>query len=255
MINTLVVFIVGTIWGSFLNCFSYRILRGIGLGRNSFCPVCKNPIAWYDLIPIISWCNLGGHCRTCTQPISFLYPFIELLTGALWVFLYWLVPAHYWLGYGIFTSALIVTIRSDAECMLISRAVTLYLLPLMFLLSLNDLLPIPLWQSLAGASGGYLFMWTVASVFHWTTGQEGMGQGDIDLLAFIGSAIGIIGCWASILVGSLSGCIAACVLYATQPANPDNESLKIPFGVFLAAGAITYVLHEPHFTRLLHQFS
>lgn len=255
MIKTFLVFIVGTVWGSFLNCFSYRIIRGIGLGRNSFCPTCNTPIPWYDLVPVVSWLALGGQCRACKQPISYLYPIIELITAFLFVLFFFYVPQQYWVGYGIFGSALMVTMRSDAECMLISRAVTLYLIPFMFFLSLNGHLPLSLWQSIAGASGGYLFMWAVASLFYWFTDQEGMGQGDIDLLSFIGSGTGIVGCWASIFIGSMTGCIAALIITSSQSANPASGPLKIPFGVFLAGSALIYVLFESHLVELFYHFS
>lgn len=233
-------------WGSFLNVLAYRLIQEQSIVKpRSFCPKCKHLIAWYDNIPVISWLLLRGSCRNCKQPISFLYPFIEILTAIVFSLLYVYIPLHYFFAYFIFFSALIVTIRSDLETMLISRYMTIFLAPLGILLSALDLLPISWQESVCGALFGYLFLFSINRIFKWWRNIDGIGEGDFDLLLFIGSFTGIIGCWASITLGSILGSLYGITsLFFTQSDETSQLSLqtKIPFGPFLACGAIIFVL-------------
>jgi len=176
-----------------------------------------------------------------------LYPFIELLTTVLLSLLYVYVPTHYFFAYFIFFSALIVTIRTDIETMLISRFVTLFLIPFGFLLTIFNLLPINLTESVIGTITGYLFLLIISTLFEKITGKTGIGQGDLDLLAFIGAFTGIAGCWASLTIGSIFGSLFG-IIYLFLLNYPRDT--KIPFGPFLAFGAISFVLlHDFIFTH------
>ncbi len=162
--------------------------------------------------------------------------------------LYMHLPKGYFFAYAVFFSALIVTIRSDLETMLISRFVTLVLAPVGWLLSWLGYLPITLEESLIGTLAGYGFLYLISHGFTWIKGKDGMGQGDVELLAFIGSFIGATGCWISMLVGSLTGSlIGLSYLVMTK----QSSSVKIPFGPFLAFGAIIYVFFQQTFMQLL----
>ncbi len=295
MINLIIIFIFGLIWGSFLNVVAYRIIRSETLGGRSKCPHCNHRIAWYDNIPLISWIILGGKCRNCTQPISVLYPIIELLTGVLFVLLYlkftpdcpaytsgsvhpelieglceawkkvnepstarpeWPIisAGNAWdVSKGlfpclIFFSALIVTIRTDLEYMLISRLATIFLVPLGIALSAWGFLPISPLESFLSAIGGYLLFFSIAKIFYWITSKEGIGEGDFDLIAFIGAFTGLIGLWMTILIGSLVGCIVT-ITYLIL--SGQKRSTQIPFGPFLALGAICYILFGEWVTQFL----
>lgn len=229
-------------WGSFLNVVAYRLLHNENIvWPRSSCPHCKTYIAWYDLIPVVSWLVLKGQCRTCHQPISILYPFVELFTGVLFTAAYIIIPHQFLIPYYIFFSALIVTIRSDLETMLISRFVTLFLIPLGLLFSYFNLLPLSPLDSFLGALFGYLSLYSVAYIFWWCTKKEGIGEGDFELLAFIGSFTGLYGCWMSLTIGSILGSILG-LLYMLI--TRSDRSLKIPFGPFLAVGAIVYVFYK-----------
>lgn len=193
-------------WGSFLNVLAYRLIKNQSIVTpRSSCPHCRSLICWYDNIPVISWLLLRGTCRTCRQPISLLYPCIEILTTIILSLLYLYVPLHYFFAYFIFFSALLVTIRSDIETMLISQWVTLFLAPLGLFFSAYGLLPLSLPESIGGAFFGYLFLFIINKIFKRMRNQDGIGEGDFDLLLFIGSFTGIIGCWISITIGSLIG--------------------------------------------------
>jgi leader peptidase (prepilin peptidase)/N-methyltransferase len=162
------------------------------------------------------------------------------------------VPAVYFFPYFIFFSALIVTIRSDLETLLISRYVTLFLIPIAFALSATGMLPIDLTDSISGALAGYAILFMTAKLFLWLTGKEGMGQGDVELLAFIGSFVGILGCWFSLLLGSVIG---SCVGFGYLLITKAGRSAKIPFGPFLAGGAMCFVLLQERILALLVHYA
>lgn len=185
--------------------------------------------------------SLKARCRYCKHSISYLYPFIEALTALTFSILYIVIPSPFQWAYFIFFSALIVTIRSDFESMLISRFVTIFLIPLGFLFSFFNLLPINYIDSIIGTLLGYLFLFSLEHIFFYITRKEGIGKGDLELLAFIGSFLGITGCWFSLLLGSITGSIFGVIsMFLLHKKN--LRSMKIPFGPFLAFGAIFFVL-------------
>ena len=190
---------------------------------------------------MLSWLLLGGKCRNCHQNISWLYPFIEIFTAIVLSILYITVPINYFFAYFIFFSALIVTIRSDIETMLISRFVTIFLVPLGCFLSAYGLLPLSLRESISGAMFGYFFLFSINYIFKSFRNQNGIGEGDFDLMLFIGSFTGILGCWISITLGSLIGSLyGISTILLSQ--NDSFQNTKIPFGPFLAFGALLFVL-------------
>ena len=222
-------------WGSFLNVVAYRLIEGLSLLKpRSFCPTCKHKLAWYDLIPIFSYIQLRGSCRYCKNPISLLYLLIESLTALiLWLIIY-LIPFHYWFAYIIFSSALIVNIRTDLERLVIPTITSLYLVPIGWLLSWFKLLPLTLLESFLGSIIGYTILFVIAKIFYFFTKKEGLGSGDFDLLALIGAFMGPLGIWLSLLIGSIAGSIIGITLII---AGINSRSSKIPFGPFLSLGA------------------
>lgn len=235
-------------WGSFLNMLGYRLIHGGFEHLRSFCPKCKATIAGYDNIPLLSWILLRGKCRSCKKTISIIYPFIELFTALSITALWLAVPFQYFPAYFIFFSALIVTIRTDFESMLISRFVTLFLVPVGLLLSYMGYLPITLEDSFLGSIIGYLFLWITAQLFYRLTGKHGLGQGDVELLCFIGSFSGILGCWMSLVLGSILGSVIG--IYAMLT-DRNWRTKKIPFGPFLAFGAMIFILYQDQIIRLM----
>jgi len=216
----------------------------------SFCPKCKKIIAWYDNIPIISWIILKAKCRNCKGTISALYPFIELLTAVSMTALYLTAPKQYFFAYFIFFSALLITIRTDIEYMLISRFTTLFLIPISCIFSYFGFLPITLTGSLLGILLGYGFLFAASKIFYYLRKKEGLGQGDLELLALIGAFLGPAGCWISLFLGSIAGSIYGLV-YMIICKNKDE---KLPFGHFLALGAMCYVLFGQYLQRLILGF-
>lgn len=227
-------------WGSFLNAFAYRIINGHSLLTRSFCPNCQTTIAWYDLIPVLSWFILKFKCRNCKTKISLLYPFIEILTAIILSLASYLINPQYFIACFIFFSALIVTIRTDLEYLLISRLMTIYLVPFAWLLASLNLLNISLAGSILGSIIGYFSLWFISKIYFILRKKEGIGEGDFDLLALIGAFCGILGVWHSILIGSILGSIIGIAIAIFK--SKDINTLKIPFGPWLALGAISYKL-------------
>jgi len=123
--------------------------------------------------------------------------------------------------------------------MLISRFATLFLIPVGLLFSFLGLIPITILQSISGILLGYGFLFIASKLFIYVTKREGIGQGDLDLLAFIGSFLGAAGCWISLFLGSIVGSLFGLLyMYIAK----KGRNLKIPFGHFLAFGAMAFVL-------------
>lgn len=226
-------------WGSFLNVVAFRLLHNHPFfAPRSQCPSCKTKLAWYDLIPVISWYMLNARCRTCKTSIHWLYPLIELLTALTFTLLFLYTPQIYWFSYMLFTSALIVTIRTDLDSMMILRLCSLGLIPVGLLLSYLGYLPVTLQESALGAFCGYALLWSIRKVFWLIRRQEGMGEGDQELLAGIGAFLGPYGVWQSLLIGSIVGSIIGIALALIFKKRIE----RLPFGPLLALGALCALL-------------
>ncbi len=144
----------------------------------------------------------------------------------------------------LFIIALLVTIYTDSNYMLISRFFTLYLVPICVLLAHFNYIPITLTESVVGAIFGYLLLWTVSKIAFYIYKVEALGQGDIDLLCFIGSFLGPINCWFSLLTGSIVGSLCG-ILYLFIHKSSNIRTLRLPFGAFIAFGALyIFLLHN-----------
>ena len=234
-------FILGAVVGSFLNVCICRLPRDESVvSPPSHCPNCSCGIRWYDNIPLISYLLLRGKCRGCGTRISPQYPLVELLNGLLTLALFLRFgPTFSFLGFFLFCSALVVITFIDLEHQIIPDEISLPGILLGFLCSF--FLPGHTWlNSLIGIllGGGSLLL--VASGYHWLTGKEGMGGGDIKLLAMMGAFLGwkaipfII--FASSLVGSVVGLSLMLI-------KKKDSKLAIPFGPYLAFAAILYIFY------------
>ena len=236
-----VLFVFGALVGSFLNVCILRIPAGESIvWPGSRCPSCKGAIAAYDNVPILSWMVLGGHCRSCRAPISPRYWVVELLTALAAVAVYFRVGLGFeWLVVFAFTASLIVITFIDLDHRIIPDVISLPGIVAGFVLSArhDPWLPSML-DSLIGIlfGGGILFL--TAWGYEKATGREGMGGGDVKLLAMIGAFLG----WQSIpftlLISSLSGSVIGISLMWW---TGSDTKYAIPFGPFLALGALIYV--------------
>ncbi len=240
-------FSLGAIVGSFLNVCIVRLPKRESLIRPpSHCPHCNKPIRFYDNIPIISYILLGGKCRYCKNRISPRYPVVEGLTGLMTVALF--------MRYGLtvqflllllFSAALIIITFIDLSHQIIPDAISIPGIPCGIGASL--LIPTISWlDSLLGILVGGGLLWLIAVGYKWITGREGMGGGDIKLLAMMGAWLG----WkaipfillASSLIGLFLGGGSGLIL-------KKGLRTKIPFGPFLALASLIYIFFGPEVIR------
>ena len=234
------VFLFGMCIGSFMNVCIYRLPRSKSIikPRRSFCPSCETKIKFYDNIPVLSYLFLKARCRNCHTSIPFRYPLVEIMAG--------LVAVCTVLEFGItidaliyyaFIASLVVITYIDIDHQIIPDVITLPGIPIFLLSSL--LIPsVTLLDSVLGllVGGGTLLL--IAWGYQLLTKKEGMGGGDIKLLAMIGALIGWKGVLFTIFVSSAIGTVSGLLLMLHEK---KGMKLAIPFGPFLSLGAITYI--------------
>ncbi len=242
MVDSLILivpFVFGAAVGSFLNVCIHRIPLGLSIvSPASRCPACARPIRYCDNIPIASYMMLRGRCASCGSPISLIYPFIEILTGlfAASLFARYGLSADFFV-YFAFVSALIAVTFIDLKHQIIPDVISIpgavaglalsFFVPSMK--ALNSLLGIIL-------GAGVLF--AVAQAYYLFAGKAGMGGGDIKLLGMIGGFLGWKGVIVTLLIGSFSGAIiGSAFMFIFR----KDAKYPIPFGPFLAAGALVYL--------------
>jgi leader peptidase (prepilin peptidase)/N-methyltransferase len=281
------IFLFGLAFGSFLNVCIYRLPLGLSVVTpRSACPQCKVPIAFYDNVPVLSWLILGRKCRHCKNKISSRYWMIELLTGLLFLACYW----HFGLTlstlkYCTLAFLLLGLIFTDAETKLLPDKLTLPGLALGVMFSLlvpvNDLasqllpgvvnLPfsgsislriLSLLDSLLGAALGASFIYGAGAIYLRWRGTEGMGFGDVKLMAMVGAFLGmkltIFTIFTASMAGSFFGLTTVLVVWVKrthrfmkrlanaqaarrrgwQSAQVVYRNYQMPFGVFLGSMAM-----------------
>jgi leader peptidase (prepilin peptidase) / N-methyltransferase len=231
----LVFALFGLMIGSFLNVCIYRLPRRESIVfPASHCTNCGQAIAWYQNLPVVSWLVLRGRCAKCGDRISILYPIVELLTGFVFVaHYYWLGPTLLLIPRLIFACGLIVLAFIDLRHRILPNPITLGGTVLGFLFSL--VLP-PGWlASLAGIllGGGVLFL--IGEVYLRLRGIEGMGMGDVKMLAAIGAFLGWKAVIVTLVLSSLSGALVGFLLLVIRK---GDMKYQLPFGTFLAGSAL-----------------
>lgn len=281
-------FAFGLCFGSFLNVCIYRLPRGLSVSRpRSACPSCKAMIPFYDNIPVLSWIVLGGRCRKCKTPISPRYIAVELLTGVTFLIGYYYFGFNIsLLKYATLSFLLIGLVFTDAETKLLPDKLTLTGLGLGLAFSLlvpvNDLaaqvlpgvvtLPVSsdlgwrllsLLDSALGAVVGASFIYGAGAIYLRARGIEGMGFGDVKLMALVGAFLGVkltvLTIFAASIAGSLFGLATVLAVWlkrtrrlmtrshmtagnarrrAWQSAQLVYRNYEMPFGVFLGSMAM-----------------
>ena len=242
-------FIFGAAIGSFLNVCIFRLPAETSIVKpRSQCPHCKHPLRYYDNIPLISFFFLRGKCRDCGGAISWRYPLVELITAllALLLFIKFGLTLSF-LIYFIFTAVLIVITFIDLDHQIIPDILTLPGIPIFFLAAIF-LVKIPWMEALIGLLIGGGVLLAIAFVYELLTKREGMGGGDIKLLAMIGGFLG----WKSLifvlLFSSFSGAIVGITAMIIKK---QDMKYAVPFGPFLSAAAVAYLFWGDSFMRLL----
>ncbi len=205
----------------------------------SRCPSCQAPIRPWHNVPIVSWLVLRGRCAACRAPISAQYPLVEAATGLL------SLACALRFGWGpalgaalVLTWALVALSVIDLRTQLLPDTITLPLLWLGLLLSINGVFVRPS-ASIIGAAAGYLSLWSVYHVFRWITGKEGMGYGDFKLLAALGAWFG----WKALpMIVLLSSVVGAVIGLGLILLRGHDRNVPLPFGPYLAlAGWIVLI--------------
>ena len=227
---------VGLVVGSYLNVVIHRLPLGEStVLPRSRCPHCRQVIAARDNLPLVSFVLLRGRCRHCGAPISWRYPLVELATAALFVAcLYrfgwsWQTPVA-----ALFAALLVALAGIDFDCFLLPDALTLSGLAIGLAVSVAADWISPLEADLGVLLGGGL-LWGIAEAWYHLRGEEGMGLGDAKMLAMIGAFLGWQGVLVTLLLGSLAGSVTGLALLVGRRAD---LKARLPFGVFLAGGAV-----------------
>jgi len=241
--------LIGALWGSFFNVAIHRLgLYESVVRPRSRCPRCSTPIAWYDNLPIFGWMLLGGKCRHCRLPISWRYPFVELLSLLLALAVYARfvagieapasgLAAHF-LVYFAFVGTLVVVAGVDLDHKIIPDAVTYPAIPAFFVagLVLRDVAPLDL---LLGMAIGYGGVAVTAELAYWILKREGMGYGDAKLLMLVGALLGWRAVAFTFLVSPFFGLITVVPILVAR--RSKIRGVEVPYGPFLVAGALVYV--------------
>jgi len=254
------IFLLGLVIGSFLNVCILRIPRQESVVLPpSHCPACNASIKPYDNIPVLSWLLLRGRCRKCRARISPMYPLVEFLTGLLFLacYLFFGLSTEF-LKWSVFAALLVVLTITDIRERILPDKVNFLGLGLGLGLSLVTL-PIDgtaLWLSrrmfdfppplralsfadaALGAAAASGLLWLVAEGYFRLRGREGMGLGDVKMMAMAGAFLGVQRALLTILLGSLLGSLIGAAVIAVGRKGADFE---LPFGTFLGAGALLVV--------------
>ena len=239
---------MGAAVGSFLNVCICRIPEGRSIVfPSSRCPKCEHPLKPWDNIPLVSYLILRGRCRHCEGEISPQYPLVELITAVMVLLLFWKFGLSLKLLFSfIFTCSLIVITFIDLYHQMIPDLITLPGIPLFFLISVF-FMDVRVLEALLGILLGGGSLYIIAFLYELIAKREGMGGGDIKLLAMVGAFSG----WKSLLfILFLSSALGALVGIVVMVVKGKDMKYAIPFGPFLSLAAVAYIFFGGYFMRL-----
>ena len=259
MLEIVLAFLAGLLIGSFLNVCIFRLPRDLSVVRpRSFCPHCEKPVGWYDNIPLVSYAVLGGRCRHCKERISIRYPLVELATGAAFaICMAAFGPSLPALKFSVFSAILITLIASDLEERILPDEFTLGGLAAGLLLAAfvppgraelaRMILPAslgPRWLSVGEAVLGAAFssgsIWLVGWIYQKLRHREGLGFGDVKMIAMIGAFLGLQWALLTLIVASLFGAVGGLIyIFVT---GKDVSTYELPFGSFLGMAALAVAM-------------
>lgn len=231
----LIVFVFGLMLGSFFNVCIARLPAGESVvSPSSHCPKCQAPIQWYDNIPVVSYLVLGAKCRACRAPISIRYPIVEIVTALAFV-----AQAAMFLDQPVllasrlvFTSMLIILFGTDYDTQRLPNVITLPGIVVGVIFSVFA--PPGIVSSLIGAAVGAGILQAVRWLWKRWRGVDGMGFGDVKMLAAIGAFLGWRQVWVVLFLASLTGAILGIALSLGRGRSMQT---RLPFGTFLALAA------------------
>jgi leader peptidase (prepilin peptidase) / N-methyltransferase len=264
MLEASLAFVFGLLIGSFLNVCIYRWPLDLSVVKpRSQCPQCQAPIAWYDNVPLLSYLLLRGRCRACGKGISYRYPLVELLTGGFFAWIVWQLGLT--LGaakFCILVAMLIALMFTDLEERILPDEFTLGGLLIGLAFSPFILVPditahavfvisgihlpdrgMSVAESLFGAILPAGTLWLGGWLFEKFRHKEGLGLGDVKMIAMVGAFLGVRGALLTLITGSLAGSLIGMIYIKVT--KQDIGSYPLPFGTFLAAAAIFAAITGP----------
>jgi leader peptidase (prepilin peptidase)/N-methyltransferase len=257
MIEPFIAALFGLLIGSFLNVCIHRWPRDLSVVRpRSACTACEQPIAWYDNIPVLSFLLLRGRCRQCGARIHWHYPVVELITAIAFAwFVHRTGVSLVALKYCVFAAILIALVFSDFETLLLPDEFTIggFFIGLAFALfvplpdstfrlivGLFGLMPGPragrLEEALFGAIVPAGSIWLGGWIYEKVRHKEGLGFGDVKMLAMVGTFLGIQGALLTTVVGSFVGAVIGLIF--VKATGKDAATYPLPFGSFLGIAAL-----------------
>ena len=234
-VTLLVLVSLGLVVGSFLNVCVYRLPRGGSVVRPlSHCTRCGHTLRWFDNVPVVSYLILRGRCRTCLESISIMYPVVELVAPVLFLIQYWQVGWQPLLGIRlVFSCAMIVLFLIDLQHRILPNVVTI---PGVVIGLVASFFVEPGWHSAAlGVAVGWGLLRTISEVYFQIRGEEGLGMGDVKMLAMIGAFLGWQLMLFTLLFASLLGSLVGVVMIVLRR---GDVKYALPFGSFLAISAL-----------------
>lgn len=231
--------VFGLAIGSFLNVVVYRLPRGQSLVTPpSRCPKCGYALQWYDNVPVLGWLMLGGRCRQCRTTISPQYPIVEFITGALFVLVAWATPdVPLMVSRLTLVCILIALFGIDLEHQILPNTITL---PGIAIGLIFSAVAAPGWKdAVLGVLLGGGLLYGIAAAYYLVRREEGLGMGDVKMLAMIGAFLGWKAVLVTLVLSSFSGAIVGVGLIAAQR---GGMRVALPFGTFLALGALAAML-------------
>ncbi len=250
VIYSIIVFIYGLLLGSFYNVVGYRLPNNLSIvSPGSFCPKCKHALKWYELIPVFSFLIQKGKCRKCGCRISLFYPFIELLTGILFLLSYLVFGFSLNFVFAILISSFfVIVIVSDFSYLIIPDEVTIFFviasLVLHIFMGWNALL-----DSLIGSIFLFGIMYIIMLLGNKAFKEETLGGGDIKLMLFIGTFLSPFEGLFHIFLSSLVAAPFAIFCYFSK------KNRVIPFGPFLLLALLVMYLTKLDIQALLNYFT
>jgi leader peptidase (prepilin peptidase)/N-methyltransferase len=232
--------LLGLAVGSFLNVCIHRLPeRTSVVSPGSRCPGCGYELRWYDNIPVVSYALLGGRCRSCRSRISIRYPIIEIITMAVFLAHYRVIGPDIILVPRLFFACLLIVLFAiDLEHHLLPNAITLPGIVVGLLFSL--LLPPGIISAVIGTLIGGGSLWLIGEAYYRYSGQEGMGGGDVKMLAMIGAFLGWKLAIVTLVFSSIAGALIGMLVLAIRR---GGLKYALPYGTFLALGALVASLY------------
>lgn len=231
----ILVALFGLVIGSFLNVCIYRLPRDQSVvWPASRCTTCGRALSWYENVPVLSYLVLRGNCRTCGQHISVMYPIIEAVTAVTFVAVFavfgfsWLLPIRL-----VFAAAMIVLFVIDLQHQILPNEITLPGIAVG--LAASAVAPPGIRDAAIGAVAGGGILWLIAWGYERLRKVDGLGFGDVKMLAMIGAFLGWKLMLLTLVAASLTGSLCAVALMAAGRAGFQS---KLPLGTFLALAAV-----------------